>query len=286
MAIDAVGAAPNEGGRPTEVGMSGRPRDRAAERAQLKVLAQEFEALLMNDMLSGWRASLASSDQEEAAGDGMSTMVDMVGAEFGRALSRAGGLGVAAQLLKAFDRQSEPPRPPGPPPGSPLVQVAAAARPALDAGMRPLDRTVTSGFGWRRDPIGGAVKFHAGTDLRMAYGEEVASVAAGRVSFAGERGGYGLLVIVDHEDGLQTRFAHLSTALVGPGDVVAPGQPIARAGTSGRTTGPHLHVELLRHGRPIDPSTLLKGVKGNADWGRYRSASSERVHQSAVGDQE
>lgn len=300
-------------------------RNRAAERAQLALLAQEFEALLMNEMLGSWRESLMSSDESEESDHGMGTMVDMVGSEFGRALSKSGGLGIAAQLLKAFDRQltapadspstvSEPidrrdvnpdalrrqaaqmmalptaaragqtahtAAAPGP-----LVAVAGAAMAAFDAGVAPVNGTVTSGFGWRRDPLGSDVKFHAGADIRMAYGEEVTSVAAGRVSFAGEQGGYGLTVVVDHADGLQTRYAHLSSTSVNMGDRVSPGQLIARAGSSGRATGPHLHIELLSQGRPVDPSALLKAVTGSADWKAYRSASVGSAQDPNRGDQE
>ncbi len=299
--------------------------NRAAERAQLMLLAQEFEALLMNEMLGSWRESLMSSDEGEESDRGMGTMVDMVGSEFGRALSRSGGLGIAAQLLKAFDRQSTAPvdsPSTSPEPinsrvvnpdavlrqaaqlttptsvaragqgahtaavSSPPVVAVGTAMAMVGAGVRPVDAQVTSAFGWRRDPLNGDVKFHAGADIRMVYGEEVTSVAAGRVSFAGEQGGYGLTVVVDHLDGRQTRYAHLSSASVSAGDAVAPGQPIARAGSSGRSTGPHLHIELLSGGRPMDPSTLLKGVKGSADWKAYRSASVGSAQDPIRGDQE
>lgn len=304
---------------------AGPGRNRDAERAQLKLLAQEFEALLMNEMLGSWRESLMSSSGNEESDHGMGTMVDMVGAEFGRALSRSGGLGIAAQLLKAFDRQivdvtdspttaSEPISSQGvnpdavhrrvaqtgasarleravqaaltPAARSALVEPAGSANEVLAEEIKPIEGAVTSAFGWRRDPLNGQVRFHAGADIRMAYGKEVTSVAAGRVSFVGEQGGYGLTVVVDHADGLQTRYAHLSSLSVNAGETVSPGQAIARSGTSGRSTAPHLHVELLSQGRPTDPSTVLKGVKGSADWKEYRSAVARSAHESAIGDQE
>lgn len=249
---------------PRSVSADGAPtRDREAERAQLKQLAQEFEAMLVNEMLSGWRRSLISGDDDNDASGfahgGLGTMTDVVGTEFGRALSRSGGLGIAGTLLNAFDRQFAP-------------ETHAAPNGRLPLGsLEPLESLeskpapITSGFGWRLDPVSGLSAFHAGVDVRMAYGQPVASLADGRVSLAGEQGGYGLTVVVDHPDGLQTRYAHLSSIDVQIGDTVGRGQPIARSGSSGRSTGPHLHVELLREGRPVDPSRLLDSRRSHRD---------------------
>ncbi len=282
-------------------------RDREAERGKLKQLAQEFEAMLMNEMLGAWRRSLVD---DEAEGGGLGSMTDMAGSELGRALSRSGGLGIAAVLERAFERQQSaaadsPAGAPGPiegrhahggavpgqaasaavtvarsgvtgqaAMGTPsVVEMARDARPAVTRGAEAVGGTVTSPYGWRPDPFTGRSKFHAGVDVRMAYGQEVSSVASGRVSFSGVQGSYGLTVIVDHGDGLQTRYAHLSGSDVQAGDEVRGGQAIARAGSSGRSTGPHLHVEVLRHGRSVDPAGLLKGLAGSADWEAYRSPS-------------
>jgi murein DD-endopeptidase MepM/ murein hydrolase activator NlpD len=118
---------------------------------------------------------------------------------------------------------------------------------------------VTSAFGWRRDPINGATKFHKGVDLRAAYGEEVRAAADGKIEFAGIQGGYGQTVVVEHANGVRTRYAHLSATDVREGDTVAAGQPIGRAGKSGRATGTHLHFEVTAHGRAIDPQAWLTG---------------------------
>ena len=283
------------GSRP-EGGIS---RDREAERIQLKALAQEFEALLMNEMLGNWRQSLMESAEEDEGNTGMGTMLDMVGSEFARALSRSGGLGIADQLLRAFDRQILGNRSPSSA-AEPInsgatgddVKIPAAAVRGAHAPGRAVtdavaaDPVVTSGFGLRRDPFSGEVKRHAGVDLRMAYGAEVTSVAPGRVSFAGDQKGYGLTVVVDHANGLQTRYAHLSSTSVRVGDTVDAGQPVARVGNSGRSTGPHLHMELLSQGRPVDPGDLLKRVNGSADWKAYRSAWVGSAQPPTPGDQE
>jgi murein DD-endopeptidase MepM/ murein hydrolase activator NlpD len=121
------------------------------------------------------------------------------------------------------------------------------------AVLLPVASAVTSRFGWRSDPFTGRARFHGGVDVRAAYGTAVPSAAAGRVVKSGEQGAYGLTVVVEHASGLQTRYAHLSASLVREGDVVAVGQPLGRVGSSGRSTGPHLHFEVLVDGRRMDP---------------------------------
>jgi murein DD-endopeptidase MepM/ murein hydrolase activator NlpD len=117
----------------------------------------------------------------------------------------------------------------------------------------PTDARLTSHYGWRHDPFTGQARFHGGVDVRAAYGSTVPSAAPGRIVSAGSQGGYGLTVVVEHAPGLQTRYAHLSASLVRVGDEVSAGQPVGRAGRSGRATGPHLHFEVIQDGQRIDP---------------------------------
>ena len=95
--------------------------------------------------------------------------------------------------------------------------------------------------------------FHQGVDIAVAYGHDVKAAADGIVSFAGVQNGYGNTVVIDHGGGRQTRYAHLSQELVRAGDVVNEGQVLGKSGNSGRSTGPHLHFEMLVNGRPVDP---------------------------------
>ena len=120
--------------------------------------------------------------------------------------------------------------------------------------MRPVHGEVTSAFGWRRDPFTNKMKFHQGVDLRAAYGQEVQAASKGIVVFSGDQGGYGTSVVVEHADGTRTRYAHLSATLVRKGDQVGAGEPVGRAGRSGRATGTHLHFEVIgRDGRRMEP---------------------------------
>lgn len=102
----------------------------------------------------------------------------------------------------------------------------------------------TSGFGYRVDPFTGRVAFHAGADMAGEFGTPIMATLPGRVIFSGLRGPYGLCVDIDHGRGIRTRYAHLKTSLVKPGDLVQFRQKIATMGSSGRSTGPHLHYEI------------------------------------------
>jgi murein DD-endopeptidase MepM/ murein hydrolase activator NlpD len=125
---------------------------------------------------------------------------------------------------------------------------------SLEPGVKPVSGNVTSAFGWRRDPFTNQLKFHQGVDLRAAYGQEVQAAGAGTVVFSGDQGGYGTSVVLEHADGTRTRYAHLSAVLVRKGDQVGAGEPVGRAGKSGRATGTHLHFEVIgRDGRRMAP---------------------------------
>ena len=124
---------------------------------------------------------------------------------------------------------------------------------------KPTDGTmVTSSYGVRADPFTGAAAFHAGLDFTGAYGSAIRAAAAGTVAFVGQRSGYGNVVEIDHGNGLLTRYAHLSGFDTRPGAQVARGQPIARMGSTGRSTGTHLHFEVRVDGNPVNPRRFLE----------------------------
>jgi murein DD-endopeptidase MepM/ murein hydrolase activator NlpD len=199
--------------------------------------------------------------------------------ELARTLSQSGGFGVSAFLMKALDRYapsagasavstvSQPaaltvppvsapnctvPAPTPLEPVAPATADSAGGATSIDDLTRPTAK-LTSGFGWRKDPLTGATSFHRGVDLKAAEGDPVGATGAGRVVFSGQTGGYGTNVVVEHANGLRTRYAHLSAALVATGDQVSEGQAIGLAGHTGRATGPHVHYEVLAGGRAVDP---------------------------------
>ena len=116
---------------------------------------------------------------------------------------------------------------------------------------------VSSKYGYRSDPFSGRRAWHAGIDVAGRDGGDVISVAGGVVSFAGERHGYGNLVEINHGDGLVTRYGHAKSLAVKTGDVVEKGQLIAQMGSTGRSTGPHVHFEVIRNGRTEDPEKYM-----------------------------
>jgi len=120
------------------------------------------------------------------------------------------------------------------------------------------DANVTSPFGYRADPFLGRPALHSGGDFAQGYGAEIRATGAGRVTHAGPMGGYGIMVEIDHGNGLTTRYAHMSEALVEEGQDVAKGAVLGRIGSSGRSTGPHLHYEVRVDGEPVDPERYLR----------------------------
>ncbi len=137
-----------------------------------------------------------------------------------------------------------------------VLEATATRLPLRQPVGGPLD--ITSGFGARRDPFYGRLALHTGIDLREIYGSTVRAVAAGIVTIAGPETGYGTLVEIDHGNGYATRYAHLSTLSVVVGQQVIAGAIIGQVGTSGRSTGPHLHYEVRIAGEPVDPARYLK----------------------------
>jgi murein DD-endopeptidase MepM/ murein hydrolase activator NlpD len=117
---------------------------------------------------------------------------------------------------------------------------------------------INNEFGFRRNPFGGRTyEFHAGMDIGGDRGDPVIAPGAGRVIEAGWKGGYGNMIEIDHGNGVTTRYGHLSKIEVEVGDIVTRGQIIGLVGSTGRSTGPHLHYELRINDRPINPRVLL-----------------------------
>jgi murein DD-endopeptidase MepM/ murein hydrolase activator NlpD len=126
--------------------------------------------------------------------------------------------------------------------------------------MRPLD--ATSGFGMRIDPFIRAPAMHTGLDFRGETGDEIRASAGGKITTAGWNGGYGKMVEIDHGNGLSSRYGHMSDINVKVGQTVKVGQIIGKVGSTGRSTGPHLHFETRVEGEAVDPQKFLRaGLK-------------------------
>jgi murein DD-endopeptidase MepM/ murein hydrolase activator NlpD len=132
----------------------------------------------------------------------------------------------------------------------------------LKEEIHPEGRPVSSGyissyFGERADPFDGREAFHKGVDFAGTLGANVVAVAAGVVTWAGERSGYGKLIEINHGDGYSTRYAHNERTLVAVGQTVKRGEPVALMGSTGHSTGPHVHFEVLHNGRQVDPLSFV-----------------------------
>src|SRR6266540_132902 len=165
--------------------------------------------------------------------------------------------------------------------GGPALPLDANSLAALEGKMNQLERNIRayenvlrergytpsvwpvvgkleSGFGGRRNPFGGnSYEFHSGQDIEAPWGAPVAAGASGKITFVGWQNGYGQLVVIDHGGGLTTRYGHLSHIDVSLDDTVARGQFIGRVGSTGRSTGPHLHYEVRINDEPVNPLQYL-----------------------------
>jgi murein DD-endopeptidase MepM/ murein hydrolase activator NlpD len=143
--------------------------------------------------------------------------------------------------------------------------LSLARMDALQRGLEGIPRVIpaaaqyiSSSFGYRSDPFEGSAAFHAGLDFKAPLGAPIYSAARGTVAFAGQRPGYGNCVEIDHGNGLLTRYAHMSAFRTRVGESVRPGQVIGAVGSTGRSTGPHLHFEVRLNGQAVNPRPFLE----------------------------
>lgn len=134
---------------------------------------------------------------------------------------------------------------------------AAPAAPSTGAMQWPVTGPITSEFGWRTHPVFGTRRFHAGIDIGAGYGVPIVAARDGQVVSSGSMGGYGYAVVIDHGGGVATAYAHQSRLAVSAGQTVSQGQVIGYVGSSGYSTGPHLHFEVRVNGSPTDPMAYL-----------------------------
>lgn len=218
----------------------------SADPAQRQKVAQEFAALLYSEVLKAMRATMAQNgfdDKESMSRDFYTAMMDN---EIARAVAKRDSDGLVKSVVRALEKAAP--------------TVRATSQPMASAGG-----IVSSGFGLRKDPLDGVSKFHQGVDVVAAPGTAVRSAAPGKVVFSGWSKGFGNLVEVDHGNGLTTRYGHNVKNLVNAGAQVDAGEPIALVGSSGRSSGAHLHFEVRRLGKAINPEALIgrlsKGTK-------------------------
>lgn len=129
---------------------------------------------------------------------------------------------------------------------------------AMPSGLPAASGWISSPYGRRNDPFTGKSAWHNGVDIAGKTGTDVLAVAAGVVTAVENKSGYGKLVEITHDNGFVTRYAHNKTLKVELGDIVSKGQAIAAMGSTGRSTGPHVHFEVFKHGRSVDPASYIR----------------------------
>ncbi len=267
--------------RPTTLERTAAP---GAEKEKLGELAAQFESMLMLEMIKQMRKSLL--DESEGDGLGKETYSSTIDQELALHLAKAGGMGLTSAMVNTWERQQTAVAP-----GTVVAPVASGGIPVTGAGNAAVSAAATvstvrhspaaahahagaadsslslempgrvsSAYGWRADPLKGNQRFHGGIDLAAKYGTTVPAAAAGQVVAAQEQGGYGLTVVIRHPNGIESRYAHLASLDVKAGDTVAQGQHVGRVGSTGRSTGPHLHFEVTQAGRRMDPEQFVRNL--------------------------
>jgi murein DD-endopeptidase MepM/ murein hydrolase activator NlpD len=245
---------------------------------RVKAAVKEFEALFVYEMLKEMRQSTQGGFLGKGLGNDIyKSLFDM---EVARLIAGR-GLGLGEMILKKVNNQNGK----GETSASPLSkdtgpsgiesQLPVNGRPSLNTEKGwpnllnipiklriPVNGPISSFFGWREDPITGQDKFHSGVDIAAQSGEEIYPIKKGRVVFSGLTQGYGNTVIIDHQDGFTSKYSHNMTNLVSVGDEVDATQIIALVGNTGRSTGPHLHLEVRHQGEKIDPLTVVETRRG------------------------
>jgi len=235
-----------------------------------QVAAKQLEAFFLRQLLSEARPQGGGMLDGGFAGDTFKQMLDEAIAD---KMTAAGGIGMTAMFAKHLGKTDEIVGAPAPSIANTALDPARVASahhlmsqpPHLNdtelSGapqfLVPVVGRPSSGYGLRTDPTDGRVVNHPGFDLAAKTGTAVAAAARGTVVHAGPAGTYGNLVTLRHDNGFETRYAHLSSVDVKVGDVVEAGADLGKVGSTGYSTGPHLHFEIRHDGQPIDPAPLL-----------------------------
>lgn len=235
--------------------------------AKLKEACNQFEGLMIHQMLKGMRQTINQTGL--IGGSNAENMWrDLQDQALSDEAARSGGLGLSDMLYRQLTGADS--KSPASAMGNMTAQAYLNAVKAQD-GLADLERrelqwpvrgTVTSEFGPRMHPILHQERQHDGLDIAAQAGTPVRAAADGRVVFSGERGGYGQVVELDHGNGLITRYAHNQVNRVEEGQTVRRGQTIALVGSTGLSTGPHVHFEVRQDGQAIDPLAKLRTLPG------------------------
>jgi murein DD-endopeptidase MepM/ murein hydrolase activator NlpD len=213
---------------------------------KLKEACKQFESIFTYEMLKSMRNSIQKCDLF-SGGQAEEVYQSMLDQELSKNMAGNGSNSIADLLYQQFKQINEISE------NSDTGSINDNSLPIL-----PLKARISSSFGWRQDPFTGKKKFHEGIDLAAKEGTDVRAVMSGRVQITDNQKGYGKVVVLDHGHGFTTLYAHNSDIMVKAGDWITKGTSIAKVGSTGRSTGPHLHFEVRRDGARLDPEKFLK----------------------------
>jgi murein DD-endopeptidase MepM/ murein hydrolase activator NlpD len=227
----------------TVTGITPNPEFQIKDSSDPKVMAKQIETVFLNEFLRIMMEQTSFGKDRT-----VSTYMPYITSEIAKSITER-GIGVGDFFLRTpsagiQDTKSQNPLPQNTLPFDGKLKLPAVGK-------------VTSRYGLRHDPIDGRLRHHSGIDIAMPEGTPVPSAAPGRVVFSGFSSGYGNCVIIEHENGLTSLYAHNSLNLVKTGDVVDKNRVLALSGSSGRSTGPHLHFEVRKDGVPVDPTGMI-----------------------------
>ena len=220
--------------------------------------AQQFESYLIEMMIREMRKTLPKGGVFDS--ELMSTFNSMFDKAMADDIAQGEGMGFTEALLRSWGIEGEK--------GRQVIQARRALHhlrhvhdhdhdtPTL-AGQFPVKGHLTSRFGRRRHPITGKHSHHKGIDIAAPTGADIQPIRGGMVTIAGNRGGFGKVVVIDHGDGWTSTYAHCSQLNVKAGQHVSADEIIAQVGSTGQSTGPHLHFEIHHQGKALDPQRVF-----------------------------
>lgn len=204
-----------------------------------KVMAKQIETVFLNEFLKIMMEQTSFGKDKT-----VSTYMPYITSEIAKSIAEERGIGIGDFFLRI--------------PVADMQNTTSQGHLQWDGRLKlPAAGKVTSRYGLRYDPIDGRLRHHNGVDIAVPEGSPVRTAAEGKVVFSGQLPGYGNTVVVEHGDGLTSLYAHNSVNLVKTGDVVDKNSILALSGSSGRSTGPHLHFEVRRNGVVVDPMGLI-----------------------------
>lgn len=230
------------------------------QKQALKKVSQEFEAIFIGQLLKAMRETIEESGLL-GGGFGKSIYTELFDQEMSRNMAQRGALGISDLLYRNLAEKTPDARQTEKKtvaPESPSAVPSTCPGSSKDENeisdlQLPVQAPISSPFGLRRDPFSHQVRFHKGLDLSAPEGMKVVSALAGTVISAEYVHGYGNTVLLQHDGEIQTRYGHLGSIKVKAGDVVDSEAELGTVGSTGRSTGPHLHFEVIRRGAPVDP---------------------------------